>query len=71
MQARRESLLVRLASPVPCLPTLAACTHARVFEAPLIVVANRSYWQIGKSAIMLVGDTWPGAEDEHGHHAQG
>ena len=59
MQARSKSLLVRLASPVPCLPTLAAWTHARVFEAPLIVVANRSYWQLDKGAIMLGGTHGP------------
>ena len=62
MQARGKSRLVLW---------LRTCTRARVLETPLIVVANRSYWQLGKSAIMLGGGTWPGAEDEHGHHAQG
>ena len=59
MQARRESLLVRLASPVPCVPSLAACTSARVFEAPLIVMATRSYWQLDQSAIMFGGAHGP------------
>ena len=59
MQARSKSLLVRLASPVPRLPSLAACTRARVFETPLIVVATRSYWQLDQSAIMLGGAHGP------------
>ena len=46
MQARGKSRLVLW---------LRTCTRARVLETPLIVVANRSYWQLGKSAIMLGG----------------
>ena len=30
-----------------------------MFEAPLIVVANRSYWQLDKGAIMLEGTHGP------------
>ena len=31
----------------------------RAFETPLIVVANRSYWQLGKGAIILGGTHGP------------